>query len=108
METLSKVPNCKASYRAIEEDSQLLFKSDKLGISVTQFTKFIYDSIEYMSVNSKLSVNAFQMSSKELNHPHLTSKHRSMPGLFKVMRSDDCCNIENNDPNEKVNRQAMC
>ena len=68
---------------------------------MAQFTKFIYDSIEYIFVNSKLSANSFQMSSKELNHPHLTSKHRSMPGLFKVMRSDDCCNIENNDPNDE-------
>ena len=79
----------------------MLFKSDKLGISVAQFTKFIYDSIEYMFVNSKLSANAFWMTSKELNHPHLTSKHRSMSGLFKVMRSDNYCNIENNDPNDE-------
>ena len=66
----------------------MLFESDKLGISVAQFTKFIYESIEYMLVNSKLSMNVFQMSSKELNHPNLTSEHRSMPWLFKVTRSD--------------------
>ena len=68
---------------------------------MAQFMKFIYDSIEYMFANSKLSANVFWMSSKELNHPHLTSKHRSMPWLFKVTRSDDCCNIENNDPDDE-------
>ena len=62
--------------------------------------KLINESIEDMTMDSKLCVNTFWMSTKKLQHPHLPSEHWSIPWLFQILGTNDGSNIKHNDSNE--------
>ena len=62
----------------IQENCQLLFKSDVLRVAMTQFQEFRNQALENILVESKFTLNAIRVAINEFVYPAQTRERRSV------------------------------
>src|SRR5882724_7016435 len=62
----------------IQENYQLLFKSDVLRVTMTQFQEFRNQALENILVDSKFTLNVVRVAIDEFTYPAQTRERRSV------------------------------